>query len=106
MLGCRGLGVRGPDPRPGVPAQQPAGELRGEDAGHGGPHPQAGGAARTRQGQRGMLAGPLERATEFRGSFHNIQLKAPRGALSHPLVCTVNHCQADMRIFAYETTSW
>ena len=31
VLGCRGLGVRGPDPRPGVPAQQPAGELRRED---------------------------------------------------------------------------
>ena len=73
MLGCRGLGVRGPDPRPGVPAQQPAGELRGEDEGHGGRHPQAGGAARTRQGQRGVLARPLDRSMEFRGSFHNFR---------------------------------
>ena len=71
VLGCRGLGVRGPDPRPGVPAQQPAGELRREDEGHGGRHPQAGGAARTRQGQRGVLARPLDRSMEFRGSFHN-----------------------------------
>ena len=73
VLGCRGLGVRGPDPRPGVPAQQPAGELRREDEGHGGRHPQAGGAARTRQGQRGVLARPLDRSMEFRGSFHNFR---------------------------------